>query len=180
MKKKVFCLILLTLMVMIPINAKALKGSIKIECNKRKYKINETATCKIKGISNEDSYSVSARIKNFKSGVVTMDFKTDKGWQGIGDDGNIQLYTDKGKKGEFNIGVLTIKPKNKSAKIKDLSIIIDDIVYSDTKGKEFNVKEVKRTISFGTSNNVETVVILAMLLALSAIIVGVKKVKKLK
>ena len=177
MKKKLCYLILLSLMIIIPINAKALNGSINITCDSEEYGTKETAICKITGTSDVEVYSISAKVN---STTANATFTADSSWQGNGDDGNIQLYTDNGKKGEFNIGVLTIKPKNKSAKIKDLSIIIDDIVYSDTKGKEFNVKGVNRTISFGTSNNLETMVILAMLLALSAIIVGVKKVKKLK
>ena len=134
---------------MIPINAKALTGSVSITCDDESYSMNETATCKVTGQSDEEVYSISGKINNdFISSVSTTKFTTDNGsWQGDGDDGNIQLYTDKGKKGTFNIGTFTIKPKEKNG-IIGTDITIEKIKFSDTNGKEFDIKDAQTTISF--------------------------------
>ncbi len=178
MKKKIIYLILLSLMVIPFINVKALSANIKIECNKKEYKTNEKSTCKIKGTSDKKIYSVSARVKNFNTSKVDASFKTDKAWQGNGDNGNIQLYTDKGKKGTFNIGTLTIKSKSKSSKLEKISIIIDNVAYGEISGNEYNVDKVQNTIYFGT-NVKKYILILGIILILSAVIViGLKKNKK--
>ena len=58
MKKKLCYLILASLMVMIPVNAKALTGSINITCDSEEYGAKETATCKITGTSDVEVYSI--------------------------------------------------------------------------------------------------------------------------
>lgn len=178
MKKKIIYLILLSLMIIPFINVKALSANIKIECNKKEYKINEKATCKIIGTSNEKIYSVSARVKNFNTSKVDASFKTDKAWQGTGDNGNIQLYTDKGKNGTFNIGTLTIKSKSKSSKLEKISIIIDNVAYGEISGNEYNVDKVQNTIYFGT-NVKKYIIIVGIVLILSVtIFIRIKKGKK--
>ena len=99
MKKKLCYLIILSLMVMIPINAKALTGSVSITCDNESYSMNETATCKVTGQSDEEVYSILGMI-NEGSNLpdLNVKFTADSSWQGNGDEGNIQLYTDNGKK----------------------------------------------------------------------------------
>ena len=87
MKKKLCYLILVSLMVMIPINAKTLTGSVSITCDKESYGMNDTATCSVKGTSNEEVYSISALVSN--SSYANIEFTADSSWQGNGDEGNI-------------------------------------------------------------------------------------------
>ena len=178
MKKKIYYLILLSLIIIPFTNVKALSANIKVGCNKKEYKINEKATCKVIGTSNEEIYSVSAKIKDFKSNKVIINFKTDKVWQGTGEDGNIQLYSDKGKKGTFNIGTLTIKPKNKISKLEKISVNIDDIAYGSVSGKEYNVDKVQNTIYFGTNVKKDIMILGIILILSSVIVIGLKKSKK--
>ena len=145
MKKKLCYLILLTLMVMIPINAKALKGSINITCDSEEYGAKETATCKITGTSDVEVYSISAKVN---STTANATFTADSSWQGNGDDGNIQLYTDNGKKGTFNIGTLKVSSKDTDVLITITDVNLYDIKYGDTDGKEFDIGNTETRISF--------------------------------
>lgn len=151
MKKKLCYLILLSLMIIIPINAKALTGSVSITCDKESYGMNDTATCSVKGTSNEEVYSISASIVDTSN--ATIEFITDSAWQGNGDEGNIQLYTDTGKKGTFNIGTLKVKLKDTSTSDTSLGLEIKDVKFGDTDGTEENITASKATISFSQNTN---------------------------
>ena len=137
MKKKLCYLILLSLMIIIPINAKALTGSVSITCDKESYGMNDTATCSVKGTSNEEVYSISSLFSN--SSYANIEFTPDSSWQGNGDEGNIQLYTDTGKKGTFNIGTLKVKLK--------------DIKFGDTNGAEEDITASKTNVKFSQNTN---------------------------
>ena len=151
MKKKLCYLILLSLMLIIPINAKALTGSVSITCDKESYGMNDTATCSVKGTSNEEVYSISASIVDTSN--ATIEFITDSAWQGNGDEGNIQLYTDTGKKGTFNIGTLKVKLKDASTSDTSLGLEIKDVKFGDTDGTEEDITASKATISFSQNTN---------------------------
>ena len=151
MKKKLCYLILLSLMIIIPINAKALTGSVSITCDKESYGMNDTATCSVKGTSNEEVYSISASIVDTSN--ATIEFTTDSAWQGNGDEGNIQLYTDTGKKGTFNIGTLKVKLKDTSTSDTSLGLEIKDVKFGDTDGTEEDITASKATISFSQNTN---------------------------
>ena len=148
MKKRLSYLLLLILTVIIPINAKALTGSINISCDKEIYKIGDTATCNVTGTSDVDVYSISAKINNISSSNTTIEFETDSSWQGNGEEGNVQLYTDSGKKGTFNIGKLTIKLTNTTTDETTIKVSIDDIKYGDTNGSEYDIEPIQKSISF--------------------------------
>ena len=151
MKKRLSYLLLLILTVIIPINAKALTGSINISCDKEIYKIGDTATCNVTGTSDVDVYSISAKINNISSSNTTIEFETDSSWQGNGEEGNVQLYTDSGKKGTFNIGKLNIKLNDTTTGESTIKVSIDDIKYGDTNGSEYDIEPIQKSISFTPS-----------------------------
>ena len=138
-------------MLIIPINAKALTGSVSITCDKESYGMNDTVTCSVKGTSNEEVYSISASIVDTSN--ATIEFITDSAWQGNGDEGNIQLYTDTGKKGTFNIGTLKVKLKDTSTSDTSLGLEIKDVKFGDTDGTEEDITASKATISFSQNTN---------------------------
>ena len=201
MKKKLCYLILVSLMVMIPINAKTLTGSVSITCDKESYGMNDTATCSVKGTSNEEVYSISALVSN--SSYANIEFTADSSWQGNGDEGNIQLYTDNGKKGTFNIGTLKVSSKDTDGLLTITDVNLYDIKYGDTDGKEFDIGNTETRISFvegssadrsdsSSSNSTSTssiknpstadtkiaLVTLGILVAGAFITIGYKEVKK--
>lgn len=200
MKKKLCYLILASLMVMIPVNAKALTGSINITCDSEEYGTKETAICKITGTSDVEVYSISAKVN---STTAKATFTADSSWQGNGDDGNIQLYTDNGKKGTFNIGTLKVSSKDTDGLLTITDVNLYDIKYGDTDGKEFDIGNTETRISFvegssadrsdsSSSNSTSTssiknpstadtkiaLVTLGMLVAGAFITIGYKEVKK--
>ena len=192
-------------MVMIPINAKALTGSVSITCDNESYSMNETATCKVTGQSDEEVYSILGMI-NEGSNLpdLNVNFTADSSWQGNGDEGNIQLYTDNGKKGIFNIGTITIKPTNSNYDEISIDLTIDKIKFGDTNGEEFDAISCQKAVLFfkhdkkeNTNNDVVTttnststiknpktadvkiaLVVFGILVAGAFITIGYKEVKK--
>ncbi len=148
MKKKISYLIIFTLIVIMPINIKALTGSISIKCDKESYSINETATCKVTGTSDEEVKSVAAKVS---SENLNVSFVTDSIWQGTGDDGNIQLYSDKGQTGTFNIGTLKISVKDSSYGVVSGIVTLSNVKYSDVAVGESQIQ-----VSFVNGSNNST------------------------
>ena len=95
-----------------PLNVNALTGSASLSCDKAKLSAGESTSCTIKGTASEGNVSsLSAKI-NLSSNLQLVSVTTSDIWEGNGDDGNILLYTDKVKNGEFDIGSFTIKVKD--------------------------------------------------------------------
>ncbi len=152
MKKKISYLIIFTLIVIMPINIKALTGSINITCDKESYNLNETATCKITGTSDEEVRSVSAKIN---SEYLNVSFTADSIWQGNGDNGNIQLYSDSAKKGTFNIGTLKLTVKDSDSTEVSGVLTLSDVKYSDVAvgDSQIQVSFVNDSNNSNTDNN---------------------------
>ncbi len=139
--KKVFKYFVLFMIIVFPLQTKALTGSINISCDKENYELSDTATCKVTGTSQDEVYSVSANIE--EPNWLDMEFKVDDSWQGSGDDGKIMLYTDKGKTGTFNIGTITLKAKESVVKEEASffeTLFLNDCKFWDTNGKAWDVE----------------------------------------
>ncbi len=147
MKKKLSYLIILTLIVIMPISIKALTGSINITCDKEDYSMNETATCKVTGTSDEEVRSISAKIN---SEYLNVSFTADSIWQGNGDNGNIQLYSDSAKKETFNIGTLKVTVKDSDSTEVSGILTLSDVKYSDV-----SIEGLQTQISFTNSSNTD-------------------------
>lgn len=106
MRKRII-LIGVILSVLLPINVKALSGSINISCNDSNVIVGNSTNCSITG--NSDS-EVSALAMTLSSGgsISISNIVTSSVWQGNGSDGNIQLYTDSNKTGNFSIATFTV------------------------------------------------------------------------
>lgn len=152
MKKKISYLIIFTLIVIMPINLKALTGSISIKCDKESYSINDTATCKVTGTSDEEVKSVAAKVS---AENLNVSFVTDSIWQGTGEDGNIQLYSDKGQTGTFNIGTLKISAKDSSYGLVSGIVTLSNVKYSDVAvgDSQIQVSFVNGSNNSNTDNN---------------------------
>ena len=152
MKKKISYLIIFTLIVIMPINLKALTGSISIKCDKESYSINDTATCKVTGTSDEEIKSVAAKVS---AENLNVSFVTDSIWQGTGEDGNIQLYSDKGQTGTFNIGTLKISAKDSSYGLLSGIVTLSNVKYSDVAvgDSQIQVSFVNGSNNSNTDNN---------------------------
>ena len=106
MRKKII-LMGVVLSILLPINVKALSGSINISCNDSNVIVGNSTNCSITG--NSDS-EVSALAMTLSSGgsISISNIVTSSVWQGNGSDGDIQLYTDNNKTGNFSIATFTV------------------------------------------------------------------------
>jgi len=94
--------------ILIPFNTKALTGSVNLSCTTTTLKPGESTNCTIKGNINEEVSAVSIKL-GVGDSLTLSNVKTDASWQGDGEGGNIELYTDSNKKGEFPIATFTVK-----------------------------------------------------------------------
>ena len=115
MKKKIIIFIAL-ISVLLPINVKALTGSINLSCDKTKLNPNEETTCYVKGNINEEVSGIDATLvlgDNLTLSSITKDSIWDSG--DVGTDSNkIVLVTSNNPKGNFNVVTFKVKAGSKS------------------------------------------------------------------
>lgn len=130
MKKKIIIFIAL-ISVLLPINVKALTGSINLSCDKTKLNPNEETTCYVKGNINEEVSGIDATLvlgDNLILSSITKDSIWDSG--DVGTDSNkIVLVTSNNPKGNFN--VVTFKVKARSKSNMDTKISLSDVKLSN-------------------------------------------------
>lgn len=131
MKKKMFLLGVIGLLM--PFSADALSGNVSLSCDKTKLNVGESTTCSIKGNITEEVSAVSAKIE-LGENLTLVSVTTDSSWQGDGEDGNIELYTDNNKTGEFNIGTFIVKAGTTTG--VSSSISLKDVALSDASFNE--------------------------------------------
>lgn len=111
-------------------------GKIKIECDRTSILPNESLNCAIKGenfTTQLSSYSAKLILGNNLSLVA---IEKDSSWEGSGDGGIIDLYTDVNKTGNFNIATFTVKADDINAGI-DSNILLQNITISDENFDEY-------------------------------------------
>ena len=145
MKKKIIIFIAL-IGVLLPVNVKALIGSINLSCDKIKLNPNEETTCYVKGNINEEVSGIDATLvlgDNLTLSSITKDSIWDSG--DVGTDSNkIVLVTSNNPKGNFN--VVTFKVKTGSKSNMDTKISLSDVKLSnatDFTETDFTVDDVK-------------------------------------
>lgn len=124
MKKKIIIFIAL-ISVLLPINVKALTGSINLSCDKTKLNPNEETTCYVKGNINEEVSGIDATLvlgDNLTLSSITKDSIWDSG--DVGTDSNkIVLVTSNNPKGSFNVVTFKVKAGSKSNIDTKISLI---------------------------------------------------------
>lgn len=112
-------------------------NQVILDCNN---KSKEEIECKLKGKGKGyDVSNVSMRI-NVSDNAKLEKVVIDSIWQGSGDDGIVELYTDKDKKGLFNIGTFTVKRKDN----KKVKISLNNIIYFDENFEKRPVNELNK------------------------------------
>ncbi len=131
MKKKIIIFIAL-IVVLLPVNVKALTGNINLSCDKIKLNPNEETTCYVKGNINEEVSGIDATLvlgDNLTLSSITKDSIWDSG--DVGTDSNkIVLVTSNNPKGNFN--VVTFKVKAGSKSNIDTKISLSGVKLSNT------------------------------------------------
>lgn len=131
MKKKLIIFIMLV-GILVPINVKALTGSVTLSCDKVKVKVGEETTCYIKGDISEGVSAVDATLE-LGDNLTLSSITKDSIWEGSIEDEDIKLYTDNNKSGKFNIASFKVKAGTNSG--VDTSIKLNNVKL--TNGTDF-------------------------------------------
>lgn len=126
MKKNLFLLGVIGLLM--PFGADALSGNVSLNCAKSTLKSGDSMICTIKANTDEEASGISGKIV-LGDNLTLEQFNVAAGWEGTGNEGNIGLYTDKNKKGEFDIGSFVVKAGNKQG--VDTSVSLSDVSIAD-------------------------------------------------
>jgi type II secretory pathway pseudopilin PulG len=116
-------------------------GNLILSCDSDYFSSGGTISCTLKGKVSE--YKVSAvslviNDNNFNIGKVTVG--TD--FLGDGDNGKVDIYTDKYKSGEFEIVSFTISTNSSSSELK---LDINDVVFVDSDFVDHNISSISKT-----------------------------------
>lgn len=145
MKKKV---IIAVIIFILPFVVEA--SSLEVVCDTDIVKT-ESLNCTIKGNSNNNVTSISAKIST-GSNITFASFTPDNIWRGDGDEGKIELYTSSDINGNFNIGTINFKV-NSLYNGGTSSITIDQISFYDEVGIEESITKVTNSIRIASTNN---------------------------
>ena len=121
----VYVLMALFAFIAIPFNVDA-AGSVSVSISCKDVILGKTTECSITGRATGTDVSGFQASYTLSSNVSFVSFKP-IGWQGDGDGGKIELYTDNNKSGSFAIGTITLKGN----KVGKASIVINNVGASD-------------------------------------------------
>jgi ribosomal 50S subunit-recycling heat shock protein len=114
-------------------------GNIVVSCDKEEIYSGDTVTCSIKGnVASSDYVSCLSAQINLSSNLELVSFTPDSIWIGDGEDGDIQLYSDSNKTGEFNIGTIQVKSKTGLNDVTE-NITISDIYFYNENYEEVTI-----------------------------------------
>lgn len=144
MNKKNIFLIIIVLFTPIIVNA----SKIDLICDE--IILSNSFSCTLVGYSDKNISSLSATVSQ-DNDVSFLSFSKNSLWQGDGEDGKIDLYTDKDITGNFDIGTLkfNIVDLNKDSVI----INIINISFYDLVGREEVINNFTKTISIKSNND---------------------------
>lgn len=127
-------------------------GKVKITCDKTNVLPSETLTCAIKGENFTTAIS-SFRTKIILDNNLSLEsIEKDDIWEGSGEGGIIDLYTDVNKSGNFNIAVFTVKATNIQTGLNS-NILLQDTVISDQNFDEYNIENPSLNIRIQSTIN---------------------------
>jgi len=152
MKSIIYKIICLLVFALIPFNVvKADSVSLLIECANKAIP-GSNMECELIGNSNERYISsLSAKI-TVDGNVEFVSFNTNSSWDGNGNDGIVELYTDVNKKGNFPIGTVTLKI-NENTNITNGVLSVENVVFYDDKFDEIVASNISKNIKIASTNN---------------------------
>ena len=106
--KKNMIITFLIVLVLLPINVKALTGNIKLTCDNTTVLPGSDITCTLTGDSFSEKISSFHGELNLESNLKLESIEEDSSWEGSADGGVIDLYTDVNKSGNINFVTFTI------------------------------------------------------------------------
>ncbi len=145
--KKIFCLLIISLL--LPIKIFGLTGSVSLACEKSNLKIGETTSCSVDASTNEEVSSVDIKI-TVDDGLEISDINVNSPWQGDGDNDRLQLYTANNLKGSFPIGTFKVTAESG---VGTKNIKLSNIVFSDKEFKSTTFNSTQTSVKILSSQN---------------------------
>lgn len=140
MKKTIITLVGL-IIVLLPLKLEALTGNVNLNCSSETIKPGEYTNCTISGNTDEEISALAIKL-TLGDNLALSEIETDSSWQGDGEEGDIQLFTDKNKKGDFPIATFKVKASS-SAQPTNTNIVLKEIKLTDSNFKETSLENVK-------------------------------------
>lgn len=130
------CFIIITVVVVMFMFSKSYAlegfGEYNLSCDKNIALGGDNVTCTITGtvVTGSQVSSLETQLE-LSNNLEFVSFTTDEIWQGDGEDGNIQLYTDENKTETFNVGTLVVKVKDGITNTTEFIKLKDGYFYDD-------------------------------------------------
>ena len=137
---KKYLKIIVIVLLMLPISIFA--DTLKVSCGSTKLEPNKETACTITGTTTSAVSSVSAKLKS-SGNIKISNIVTNSIWQGDGEGGNIDLYTDSNKTGTFNIATFNVTATSEGTG----TISVSNITFSDANFEEKNVSATSLNIT---------------------------------
>jgi len=152
MKKNYIKILLLAILMVTPLKGvKAESANIILDCP-NKISTGKTITCTISGNATDISIS-SLEGKIITSGNIEIQkFTTDKIWEGNGNDGSVDLYTEENKTSDFAIGTVTIKIKDETNSEGGV-ITLNNFTFYDSKFQPITINNISKNIAIASNDN---------------------------
>ena len=132
----ILILLLLSLFIL-PVNANALTGEVKMNCDKTSVVPGEIISCTLTGnVIGGKIGTVSAKISTSSNLTVTS-VKPDLIWEGEGTGGKLDLYDLDGKTDSFGIAIFSVKVSESFSGGTNEKIIINDIEFGKDDNRNF-------------------------------------------
>lgn len=144
--------LLLILLMFFAIPTIASADSISVTCNSTSIKVNESTNCTIKGTTSSAVSSLSSKLSS-SGNIKISNIATSSIWQGNGDGGSIDLYTDVNKTGTFAIGTFKVTA---TATAGTGSISLTNTKFYDANFTEIGVANVTLNIKVNEKVNEQT------------------------
>lgn len=140
----------LFLSLLVPFQVKALGTSISLSCDKTTLKALESTTCTISGTSSGEVSTMHLEVdvdSSLELGTITASSI----WQKDIFNGEIDLYTDTNKTGNFDIASFVVKAKDMTGVTP--SVRVSNVFYSDENFDRHNISGASKTFKIPSNNN---------------------------
>ena len=143
---------MLFLLAIVPIKAFAFTGNVKLECDSNTATAGNNINCTITGNNFSDEISSFHAAIDLDDNLILESIEKDSSWEGSGEGGVIDLYTDKNKTGNVNFINFTVKVNDSNAS-SNTNIVLTDIKIGDSDFKEHSLADSTFSIKINSNNN---------------------------
>lgn len=137
--------------ILFPIKANALVGNVIVTCKNNNLMPGEETSCTIIGTSDNEVSAVSMTL-NLGTNLTLTHINTDSSWQGDGENGVIELYTETNKNGKFPIATFSIKA-DKISMGASTNISVTNPFFTDASFTEHSVSTSAENIRIASTIN---------------------------